>query len=84
MDAFLVLDMPSQSAAIQRLLGGLPAAEKLAWLRLRGRRAAVPPTAHGAQPVYVFESFVGLRCLFFIASDGFVFLGDHTTFTVRG
>jgi hypothetical protein len=82
---FALLDLPSQAVAVQRILRGRPVDEKLAWLGLLGRLTQVPrpETERDARPVYLFESTLGLRCVFFLEQDVFVFLGDNTTYTVR-
>ena len=82
-NGFLLLDLPSQSPAVQRLLCGRSDDEKLSWLSAQGRLAHVPMTVPIAQDWYVFESVVGLRCCFFIVGDEFVFISDYTTYTVR-
>ena len=83
-DAFHLLDLPSQTLAVQRLLAGRPEGDKLAWLGAHGRLFPVEVTIPGARPVYRFESGLGMDCLFFFNGDEFVFIGDHTTYTVRG
>ena len=49
-----------------------------------GRLDPVEVRFPGARPVYRFESVLGLDCLFFIDGEEFVFIGDHTTYTVSG
>ena len=83
-DAFHLFDLPSQALAVQRFLSGLPVDEKLTWLGAHGRLIPVDVHFPGARSVYRFESGLGLACLFFIDGEGFVFIGDHTTYTVRG
>jgi hypothetical protein len=80
--AFHLLDLPSQAIAVQRLLKGLTAEEKLAWLEAHAAlsRVPIPPNFN---PTYRFVSFIGMECLFFIDGDEFVFIGDHTTYTVK-
>ena len=82
--AFHLLDLPSQAFAVQRLLSGLSESEKLAWVGAHGRLNPVEVRFPGARSVYRFESVLGLDCLFFIAGEEFVFIGDHTTYTVKG
>ncbi len=79
-DTFTLLDLVSQAVAVQRLLRGRPEGDKLAWLAARGELSPVDVRFPGAREVFVFESVLGLRCLFFIDGEGFVFLGDHTTY----
>jgi hypothetical protein len=81
--SFVVLDLPSQAVAIQRLLKGRTAQEKLAWLSARGRLDSITTTIPGARQVYSFESHIGFQCLSFIDVDEFVFIGDHTTYKVK-
>jgi hypothetical protein len=42
-------------------------------------------TVHGLgdRRVYTFESAIGLRCVFMIVGDDFVFFGDNTTYVVH-
>jgi hypothetical protein len=82
-DTFHLLDLPSQAVAVQHLLSGRPAAEKLAWLGEHGRLAPIETRVPGGRPVYHFESVIGLGCAFFIDGNEFVFIGDHTTYTVK-
>jgi hypothetical protein len=79
---FHLLDLPSQAIAVQRLLKGRSAEEKLEWLATHGTlsRVPIPP---GLKPTYRFVSSIGMECLFFIDGDEFVFIGDHTTYTVK-
>ncbi|MHC5538969.1 hypothetical protein ACYOEI_12175 [Singulisphaera rosea] len=82
-DTFHLLDLPSQAIAVQHLLSGRPAAEKLAWLSVRGRLERVETRVATDRLVYHFESFIGLGCALFIDEDEFVFFGDHTTYTAN-
>lgn len=82
-DTFTLLDLVSQAVAVQRLLRGRSEGDKLAWLGARGELNRVDVRFPGARAVFAFESVLGLRCLFFIDGDRFVFLGDQTTYTVR-
>ena len=81
-DSFHLLDLSSQAAAVQRLLRGRTAEAKLAWLAAHGGLARVPMTVPDSRPIYRFVSPVGMECLFFINEGRFVFIGDHTTYTV--
>jgi hypothetical protein len=78
---FQLIDLVSQGTAVQSHPKGMPVDEKLAWLAARGRVLACP-TITGFPETCVFESHVGFTCSFFICDDRFVFIGDHTTFTV--
>ena len=80
-DNFHLIDLASQAAAVQALLAGRPPEEKLAWFAAHGKLAAAPGTRPGPQ-VYLFESFIGRQCLFFISGDSLVFIGDNTTWSV--
>jgi len=82
-ETFHLLDLPSQALAVQRLLIGRTTDEKLAWLGAHGQLSRVPINVPESRPIYRFVSSVGLECLFFIDRDEFVFIGDHTTYTVR-
>ena len=81
--SFHLLDLPSQALAVQHLLSGRPAAEKLAWLGTHGRLVPIEMSVPGSRPVYHFESMIGLGCAFFIDGDEFVFFADNTTYIVR-
>jgi hypothetical protein len=81
-DSFALLDLPSQTIAVQRLLKGRAEVEKLAWLAARGELSQVA-TLPNERPIYRFVSTVGMECSFFIAGDKFVFMGDNTTFTAK-
>lgn len=82
-DTFHLLDLPSQALAVQHLLSGRPAAEKLAWLGTHGRCVPIETRVADGCPVYHFESVIGLGCIFFIDGEEFVFFGDNTTYTVK-
>jgi hypothetical protein len=79
---FRLLDLPSQAPAVQRLLSGQSEAEKLAWLGAHGRLVPIQRHVPSPRQIYSFESWLGFQCLFFIDGDEFVFMGDHTTYTV--
>ncbi len=83
MSDFTLLDLPSRALAVQQLLRGRSADAKLAWLRDHGNLIPVPTRSPGERPVYAFESIAGLKCIFFIDGEEFVFFGDHTTYTIR-
>ena len=80
---FHLLDLPSQALAVQRLLQGRSPQEKIAWLKAHGKIIPKPKTIAKEKQVYFFESHLGLSCYFFIDGDEFVFIGDHTTYTVK-
>jgi hypothetical protein len=82
-DTFHLLDLPSQAAAVQRLLRGRSSQEKLEWVAARGQIERVAVAFRNARPTYRFVSTIGMECVFFIDGDEFVFIGDHTTFTVK-
>jgi len=78
---FHLVDLVSQARAVQRILVGTTDTEKLAWLAERGKLepAAVRP---GGRQIYRFESVNRQEAVFFLDAGEFVFVGDHTTFTV--
>ncbi len=78
---FHLLDLPSQGNAVERLLTGCSAEEKLAWLSACGEISRVPIRLPNSRPIYRFVSTIGMECVFFIDDDKFVFIGDHTTYT---
>jgi len=80
---FPLLDLPSQAIAVQRLLMGRAADEKLAWMAAHGELSRVLIRTPDARPTYRFVSTIGMECVFFIDGDQFVFIGDHTTYTVK-
>jgi len=82
-DDFRLLDLPSQAAAVQRLLSGRTLEEKRVWMAAHGELSRVPIAVPTARPIYRFVSSIGMECLFFIDGDQFVFIGDHTTYTVE-
>ena len=81
-DTFHLLDLASQAEAVQSLLVGRPLEDKVAWFEAHGKLSAVPSKTPGAKQVYLFESNIGMQCLFFIDGDDLVFIGDHTTWVV--
>ena len=82
-DTFHLLDLPSQAIAVQRLLSDRAEDQKLAWLAAHGALVPIETRIPGERSVYRFESALGLECLFFVEGDEFVFIGDHTTYTVK-
>jgi hypothetical protein len=82
-DTLHLLDLQSQALAVQRLLSGLSEDERFAWLSARGILVPIEPWISGARRLYLFESVLGMRCVFFFAGDELVFFGDNTTYTVR-
>jgi len=82
-DNFHLLDLRSQALAVQRLLKGQMAEQKLAWLAGAGELTLVPVSVPNARPTYRFVSSIGMESFFFIDGDQFVFIGDHTTFTAK-
>lgn len=83
-DNIVLIDLPSQALAVQRLLAGRPEGEWLSWLAGRGRLTTVESRGLGDRPVYLFETALGLSCAFFIIGGEFVFMGDNTVYTVKG
>ena len=81
--SFHLLDLPSQAAAVGRILSGLPESEKLAWIGERGRLCSIDVRGLEDRRIYAFESAIGLQCAFMIVGDDFVFFGDNTTYVVH-
>ena len=80
---FTLLDLPSQAVAVQKLLRGKSAEEKLAWLAAHGAITLIPNKSGNWPQAYLFRSSLGLESVFFIDGDEFVFIGHHTTYVVR-
>ena len=80
---FHLLDLGSQALAVQRLLKGKTAEEKLAWLARHGELTQVPLSIPNAKPTYRFVSLIGMESRFFLNGDEFVFIGDNTTYTAK-
>jgi hypothetical protein len=80
---FHLLDLPSQAAAVTRTLSGQSESDKLAWIGERGKLCSITVHGLGDRRVYTFESAIGLRCVFMIVGDDFVFFGDNTTYVVH-
>jgi hypothetical protein len=82
---FHLIDLVSQARAVQSVLVGTTDTEKLAWLAERGKLepAAMRP---GGRQIYRFESVNRQEAVFFFFfffdAGEFVFVGDHTTFTM--
>jgi hypothetical protein len=81
--SFQLLDLTSQAVAVQRLLRDRSVRDKLDWFAARGQLEQVATSISNARPTYRFVSTIGIECIFFIDGDEFVFIGDHTTFTVN-
>jgi hypothetical protein len=79
---FHLIDLVSQALAVQSLLRGMSAEEKLAWLSSRGTLTPVPKIQTDYPQSFWFETTTGLSCAFFLDGDEFVFIGDHSTLTV--
>jgi hypothetical protein len=76
-----LIDLVSQAGAVRKLLAGKTDTEKLAWLAMRGRLEPVVVTPDGKQ-TYHFTSVANREAAFFLDAGEFVFVGDHTTFSV--
>ena len=75
--SFTLIDLISHAGAVQLLLKGLSEEEKVNWLSSRGDLWQLP-VVHGSRRTYLFESTLGLRCVFMIEKDDFFFYyGDH-------
>jgi hypothetical protein len=79
---FYLIDLVSQAAAVQRLLCGKSAEEKLAWLASRGKITKMEKKMPQWPDTYYFTSSTGAECAFILDGDAFCFAGDHTFFTV--
>ena len=79
-DAFHLLDLYSQANAVNRLLKGRTAQEKLAWLAEHGDLSPVvfttPDTSY--PETYRFMSPIGTECWFIISDDEITFPGRRT------
>ena len=80
--AFHLIDLVSQAAAVQSLLRGRSAEEKIEWLSAHGSIKPKTKTRPDERQCFWFESPTKASCCFFLDDDEFVFIGDHTTFTV--
>lgn len=80
---FHLVDLVSQGGAVQSLLRGRSAVEKLEWLSTRGTLTPKPKSHPDERQTYWYETPMGHSCAFFLNGDEFVFIGDHTTFTVQ-
>ena len=63
--------------------GGKSGEEKIAWLMAHGTITPKPKRIENERQTYFFQSSIGRECAFFIDGDEFVFMGHHTTYTVR-
>lgn len=79
---FCLIDLISQAVAVESLLYGKSAEEKIAWLSSHGTLTLLPKRQPDERQIFLFETPIGSSCRFFVNGDEFVFLGDHTTFTV--
>jgi len=77
---FHLIDLVSQAAAVQSLLRGKLADEKIGWLSSHGVITPVPKRSPEVPQTFWFETRTGLSCAFFLDGEEFVFVGDHTTF----
>jgi hypothetical protein len=78
---FHLIDLVSQVTAVQSLLCGRSAEEKIEWLSSHGSITPKPKTRPDERQCFWFESPTRATCCFFLDGDEFVFIGDHTTFT---
>src|SRR5262245_26989117 len=63
---FHLIDLVSQCAAVERLLGSMSEPQKIDWLSARGRLARFP--VHAGPQVFEFTSTVGREARFFFAT----------------
>jgi hypothetical protein len=82
-NVFHLLDLASQSIAVQKFLEGKTVPEKLAWLSRQGDLSLIPISIPDTAPTYRFVSRIKIECIFFINEDRFVFIGDHTIYTIN-
>ena len=80
-DDFHLVDLVSQATAVQSLLRGKSADEKIGWLSSHGSVIPVPKRSPDQHQSFRFESQTRVNCAFFLDGDELVFIGDHTTFT---
>jgi hypothetical protein len=80
-DTFHLVDLVSQAVAVQSLLRGRSAEEKIQWLSAHGSIEPLPKTQPDWPQLYWFYSLVTPACCFFLDGDEIVFMGDQTTFT---
>ena len=79
---FVLMDLPSQALAVERLLRGRTLDEKLAWLAEKGKLTPMGKWNPNLSDTYIFESYLGLWCAYFFRGDKLVLVGDNTTYTV--
>ena len=76
------MDLSSQAVAVERLLQGRTADEKIAWLSEHGKLVPMSKRDPHWPDTYFFESYLGLLCAFFFRGDKLVFVGDNTVYTM--
>ncbi|MBF6297033.1 hypothetical protein IU459_05680 [Nocardia amamiensis] len=73
--AFALIDLFSQSRAVEQVLASRGDEDKIAWLAQRG--SLLPIETSADVQVYRFRSTVGLEAVFFLRQSCFVFSGDN-------
>ena len=81
-DTFHLLDLESQTEAVQAMLAGRSLDEKIAWFEAHGKLSQLPLHFGEGLEIYAFESTIGFDCSFFIKGESLVFIGDNTTWSV--
>ena len=76
---FHLIDLGSQAYAVQQLLKGRPAEEKLAWLAERGELSLAYAADRRFPDTYAFRSRLGFEIAFFLRDDLLVLIGDNTS-----
>jgi hypothetical protein len=66
---FQLLDLFDQQDSVKALFGGQSAEAQLNWLRRQGAVSLIKPEFPNIPSSYVFESRVGLRCVFCFSGD---------------
>ncbi len=82
MSTFPLIDLISQANAVQLLLHGKSAEEKIEWLSTHGAIVLKPKQQQDERQCFWFESRIKVNCCFLLDDEEFVFIGDGTTFKV--
>jgi hypothetical protein len=76
-DDFHLVDLASQADAVQHLLNGKSATEKLTWRSSHGKISRMEKKMPEWPDTYFFESATGVTCGFVVQGNVFRILGDH-------
>jgi hypothetical protein len=82
MSTFPLIDLISQAKAVQSLLHGKSAEEKIEWLFAHGSIVLKPKQQQDERQYFWFESTIKVNCCFFLDDEEFVFIGNGITFKV--